>query len=133
MPFESWKIEAEKQFPELCDEVNNSDTPYILWFKLRDLFFNAYERGDEVLIKRIYEYADWCIQQPEGATAADDLATCVSVCFFEHIPESKLARDDMPRWFTLSDFRAMEATFKSHLSPKDFEDLRLRFQSASKT
>ena len=132
MAFDEWKTQAKKQFPEFTDEIGGYGTPYLLWAKLRDAFFSAYEHRDESLIKRIYEYSDWCISQPQGLTAADDLATCVSVCFYEDIPTNRLAREDMPRWFTASDFFAMQKTFEANLSAAEFEDLKQRFQRAAK-
>src|SRR5215470_6692676 len=105
-----WKEQAKHMFPELLSEVEQAETPYLLWFGLRRAFNNAYSsRRNESLIARIYEFAHWCEEQPRGATAEADLATCVSVSFFEHIAESPAARDDMPRWFSKEEFSKMES------------------------
>jgi hypothetical protein len=100
----------------------------LLWFELRQAFNKAYSgRRNESLIARIYEFAHWCEEQPRGATAETDLATCVSVSFFEHIIELSEARDDMPRWFSLEEFNKMESVFRYHLSDKDFDQLKKSF------
>jgi len=132
MAFSDWKTEAVKHFPELRDDIADYDSPYLLWFKLLDAFFNAYEHQNEALIKQIYEYSDWCIDQPQGKTAEDDLVTCVAVCFYERIPESRAARDDMPRWFTLSDILGMEKLFRANISNEDFEALKQGFGNPAK-
>ena len=93
-----------------------------LWSQLRDLFDLAYgPPRNEDLIKRIYDYADWCCQQPSGTTAEDDLATCVAVSFYEHIPECQEALQDMPRWFTLDDVRAMRDTFSYMVGEEGYQ------------
>jgi hypothetical protein len=33
-----WKEEAKRMFPELLSEVEQSETPYLLWFALRQAF-----------------------------------------------------------------------------------------------
>jgi len=124
-----WKIEAERCFPELKEQFPDWKNPYALWIELNNVFQNAYDSGDEELIRRIYGYADWCLSQPRGETADDDLLSCVAVCFYEHIPLHKAARDDMPRWFKLAEFLGMESTFRYHLSDEEFEQLKRRFLS----
>lgn len=75
-----------------------ADTPYLLWFELREAFERVYEESPrgELLIRRIYQYSDWCCSQPRGKTAEDNPLTCVAVCFYEHIPTHTAAREDMP-------------------------------------
>src|SRR3989442_12502414 len=100
-----WRDKAEQMFPELAATVREAETPYNLWSDLCDVFNLAYgPPRDDSLVERIYRYADWCIDQPQGKTAEDDLTTCVAVSFYEHIPEHPVARADMPRWFWLEDF-----------------------------
>ena len=122
---DTWKTEAFNRFPELHERLVDCDTPYLLWFELRDAFHAAYDDSprDESLIKRVYEYADWCCGQPAGTTAEDDLATCVSVSFYEHIPESPAALADMPRWFSLEDVRQMQGTFTYMVGADGFQKI----------
>lgn len=108
-----WKQKANDMFPELDSRIEEADTPYLLWFELLELFERAYDQSprDESLINRIYQYSDWCLQQPQGQTAEDDLLTCVAVSFYSHIPTSPAALADMPRWFALEDVMQMKDTF----------------------
>ncbi|EEF59124.1 hypothetical protein Cflav_PD1616 [Pedosphaera parvula Ellin514] len=113
-------------FPELACQFEWADTPYLLWFELREAFEKAYEQTprDESLIKRIYQYSDWCADQPRGETAEDDLLTCVAVCFYEHIPLHSAAREDMPRWWRAEDLAGEPSVFQYHLSEEQFRELR---------
>jgi len=113
-------------FPELVSRIEDAETPYLLWFELRRAFEQAYERfpRDEGLIKRIYQYSDWCCDQPRGRSAEDDLLTCVAVCFYEHIPEHAEAREDMPRWWRAEDLAGEQHVMQYNLSAEEFRELR---------
>jgi hypothetical protein len=122
----SWRQKAESMFPEIAPWIADADTPYLLWFELREAFEAAYDAipPDEDLIHRVYRYADWSLAQPDGADAATNLATCVAVCFFEHIPEHPKARSDMPRWWRPEDLEGERNIFGCHLSRQEFADLK---------
>ena len=125
-----WRDKAVEMFPELTAALETAETPYLLWFDLWDAFEKAYDKTpkDESLIRRIYQYSDWCSQQPRRETAADDLLTCVAVCFYEHIPCSAKAREDMPRWFQPEDLDdgppGQPSIFDYHLSVQEQRELR---------
>jgi hypothetical protein len=82
-----WRSEALSRFPELRERADELDTPYMVWIELQTLFERAYqEPRNEDLIERIYDYAAWCVDQPGGKTATDDLGTCVCVWWSrEHV------------------------------------------------
>ena len=121
-----WRQKAEGMFPELASCFEGADTPYLLWFELREAFERAYEESprDESLIRRIYQYSDWCAAQPRGQTAEDDLLSCVAVCFYEHIPQHPAAREDMPRWWRAEDLATEPHIMQYHLSDDQFRELR---------
>ena len=129
-----WKLKAEEMFPELGERFEGADNPYLLWQELVLRFEEAYPclPRNQSLIERTYRYAAWCCAQPRGQTADDDLLTCAAVSFYEHIPTCPPARSDMPRWFSLQEFREMERTFRYHLSEAEFADLREHFERYGK-
>jgi hypothetical protein len=128
-----WGREAFIRFPELIDRFEVVESPYALWLELRLAFEGAYkEPRNEDLITRIYQYADWCGTQPVGTSAEDDLGTCVHVCFFEHIPESPAALEDMPRWLKLSDVHLMKETFSYMVGEEGFQRILLAYQHFQK-
>lgn len=114
-----------KMLPELQSKIKEAETPMALWVQIIFYFDEAYEEpGNEDLIRRIYAYADWCIYQDAGETAEEHLPTCVVVCFWEHIPTFKPARDDIPRWISFDDLMLNEHIFKHSLSDEEFAELK---------
>jgi hypothetical protein len=82
---EPWREKANEMFPDLASRIEDSDSPYLLWFDLRQAFEETYDKTppDESLIRRIYRYSDWCCDQPRGKAPEDDLFTCVAVSFYD--------------------------------------------------
>ena len=126
-----WREEAARVFPELSEELSECDSPMGFWCELNLTFERAYESPvNEDLIRRIYQFADWCLQHhEEDVDAGEHLPTCVCVAFYEHIPSYPAARADMPRWFLREDVLLMKQTFSYHTSEKDYEDLLALFRS----
>jgi hypothetical protein len=124
----AWRQKADEMIPEQGKWARAADTPYLLWTELRTMLEQAYDSPhNESLIKRIYEFADWCDHQPRGRRADDDLLTAVAVCFYEHLPEHPAARADMPRWFTRQEVLNMKELLCYHNSEEDFEKLLTLF------
>ena len=127
---EKWLAEAVERFPEIQDDLDFEfvDSPMSLWHEIWWAFERAYEPPrNEDFIRRVYAFADWCSVQERGDNAANDLLTCVAVCFYEHIPTSPAARADMPRWFERNEVLAMRSTFGYLLSASEFDELLLLF------
>jgi hypothetical protein len=114
-----------ERLPELRKTIESADSVMALWVELSVDFHRAYEQKppNESLIARIYAYADWCVKAPRDPDAGRDPLSAVAVCFYEHIPTHKNARDDMPRWFRSEDVEFARATFSYSLEPDDFEEL----------
>lgn len=75
----------------------------------------------------IYDYADWCCQQPEDETESDDLRTVVAVSFYEYIPEVEAAVKDLPRWFKFEDILTMREIFSYRVGVDGFEAMLAAF------
>ena len=124
-----WRSQAQEVLPELAVEIAAAANPMQLWTEIGFAFDAAYnEPRNEDLIRRIYSFASWCIEQPRSKHAQDDLFTCV-VSFYEDIPMNKAARLDMTRWFTLEDVEENKQVFSYHLSGDDYEELLDLFAS----
>lgn len=120
-----WWAKGLELLPEFAAEIQNAETPLHLWSELRFEFDLAYEepRQDD-LIRRIYAFANWGMMQDEEVKQADHhLPTCVVICLYEHIPGNPSALADIPRWFTRSEFRDLEAVFCSRLSESEYAAL----------
>src|ERR1700690_444442 len=122
-----WHKEALRRFPQFAESIERAENPYTVWIDLNATFETAYSEDDEALIRAIYDYAGWCCRQPEGATAQDDLGTCVACCFFEHIPIVPKALHDMPRWWKLYDVVVMKEIFSYHAGPEGYAQILARF------
>lgn len=120
-----WRAKALECLPELRDAITSADRVMAVWTDLLHSFEKAYEADprNESLIARIYSFADWCVNAPRGSDAGHDPVTAVAVCFFEHIPRHKLAREDMPRWFRYSDVAASRAVFAYLIGDADYDAL----------
>jgi hypothetical protein len=119
-----WRKAAIDHLPDLRDTIAHADTLMALWIDLRLAFEKAYrEPTNEDLIARIYTYATWCLGAPRHGDAGRDPTTAVTAAFYEHIPQSKAARDDMPRWFTPDQVAALRPVFSYHIGEKAFDDL----------
>ncbi len=120
---DDWKVEAIRRFPEIEEAYREDwDNPYLCWTDLSILFDDFYKppRNDDG-IARIYAFADWCLKQPAGQSAEDDLGNCVAVNFFEHIPQCEEAMKDMPRWFSIDDVIATRDVFSHLVGPEGFQ------------
>jgi hypothetical protein len=127
MSNELWRAEAMRRFPDYAEGFRDAESPYEVWGDLWLVFEKAYDSGNAALVADIYAYAEWCGAQPEGRTAADDLGTCVNVCFVEHIPTHPKALEDMRRWFTLEEVKRMKAPFSYLVGPEGYAKILSRY------
>jgi len=126
----TWLDEAHRRFGDRKDIFKYVDTPYSLWYNLFDVFEKAYASSyNDLDIKNIYEYADWCCRQPRGTTADDDLLTVVAVCFYEHIPENPEAVKDMPRWLKFEEVTQMKEILSYHVGDEGYRKIVNSFTS----
>lgn len=107
------------------------DNPHSLWIESNWLFDKAWEADppNRSLIDRIYAFSDWCVAQPEGKTAEDDLVTVVCVCFLEHIPTIPAALRDMPNRFTWDEVETSRYYFSYLVGEKGFEAIRQAYKN----
>lgn len=128
----NWRNVARSMLPELHAEITAAEYPMALWVEIVYAFDEAYnEPRNEDFIERVYRYADWSIQQPEGETADEHLPTCVAILFWEHIPTYEPARNDMPRWVSFEDLIGNQHFFKYSLSDGEFEELKALYSEAN--
>ena len=133
-----WRSQAQAVLPELAEEIAASDNSMALWIEIGLTFNDAYdEPRNEDLIRRVYSFATWCIEQPAWEHAPDDLFqddlfTSVIVCFYEHIPANKIARADMSRWFTEEDVRQNKKIFGYLISSEEYESILAMYKQGNR-
>lgn len=131
-----WLSKALEMFPELSKDFELAEiSPMSFWIELRNAFQEAYSSQpiNENLIGRIYDYASWCVAQPETNSVEDDLATAVAVCFIEHLPETPAVANDLYRWMSMDSFTGCESLFRYHLSDQEYKAFRLNFLNRKKS
>ncbi len=125
-----WLSKALDMFPELSNDFELADiSPMGFWIELRLALEEAYSHPpiNENLIGRIYDYASWCLAQPETDSAETDLGTAVAVCLIEHLPQTAAVADDLHRWMSLESFYGFESVFRYHLSDQEYRAFREDF------
>jgi hypothetical protein len=76
-----WRRRALELFPELHLELNDRDySVYSLFVDLKPLLRKAHDWEDVELLRRIYDFAEWCSRQ-----TAKDLWNAAGVSFYEHL------------------------------------------------
>jgi hypothetical protein len=135
----NWLVKAQELFPELqgflfADHCH--DTPVALWIDLDYLLHMAYEDQpvNDDLIGRIYDYASWCLQQPDTEDSETDLSGNVAFCLIESITFEKHASDDLYRWMSIESFDGFEELFRYRLDTEDaYRKFRDEFMEKKKS
>jgi hypothetical protein len=118
-----WRHEAFERLPGLRKQLQREKTLFGFCHALYDELVHAYERKDEALIRDIYLFSTWCLEQPESSRAEDDLPTAISLCFFEHLPEREQIRRDLSRRLPHSLLVSMKEIFCYHGTPEQFQEI----------
>ena len=121
----AWRREALQRLPECRKLVETADNPMALWIELLAGCEDAYEKQNEGLIRRFYDFARWCWQSP-----SDDVRTAVACAFYEHLPTTPVLRRDMPRRFGRAVFLELREVFCYHLSPSEAAAFEQEFLAA---
>jgi hypothetical protein len=117
---ENWLVKAQELFPELQSFLfvdHFHDTPMALWIDLDYLLHTAYEElpVNDDLIGRIYDYASWCLDQPDTRGSETDLSGTIAFCLIESITFEKQASADLYRWMSVESFLGFENLFRYRL------------------
>lgn len=114
-----------EQLPECRRTIESSDNPMALWIELSFACAKAYDKVDEDLIGRFYDFARYCWQSPNA-----DLRTAVACAFYEHLPTKPVLRRDMPRRLSRALFHELREVLCYHLSPDEAATFEQEFLSA---
>ena len=100
-----------------------------LWIEIYLKLVDAYDVVpiNEDLIRRIYEFADWCLKQPSTSDLETDVASAVAIAFIENLPVDKRITDDLYRWMSIESFKGFEHLFRYHLSEEEYQQLARDF------
>ena len=104
---DEWQSQASKTFPELQDQINRTQGGiHGLWSDIFSSMVAAYRATpvNENFSRRVYEYAAWCVRQPQTTDAETDLASATAVGFLENLPLDQQVFGDLHRWLSAETF-----------------------------
>ena len=114
-----WRKEASERLPELQQLIASRDVdgPMMLWIEIQMEFNNLCEQEPPPLdlIRRVWEYAKWCMAKGHG-----DVATAAALGFCEHLLDRKATRQILPNIMTRQDYEALKPMLLYHKSEEDF-------------
>ena len=122
----AWRRKKIALFPDLREAVCEPDyTTYSAFFDLLPRCRDAHTRSDIAELGRIYEYAEWCLNQK-----SDKLWNPAGVCFYEHLfdSSSSLWPEIIP-WLSPSVLARCMGLWESRLSKDEMRLLENLFKS----
>jgi hypothetical protein len=134
-PVTDWRERAIELFPDiptiadLITDVNFS--PLTVWneFYLALLYCYDEQPINDARIRRIYEFAEWCIDQPGTEDTETDVSNAVAVAFIENLPLDDRVWEDLHRWFSLERFNGYANLFRYHLTESQLKGFSARFEN----
>jgi hypothetical protein len=138
---ENWRAKALEYLPELKETIREQLGPSALWTEIFSTLEGCYERQpfNDDLIGRIYDFAGWCLIQPQTPDArptttlelleqaASDVPSAAAVGLIESIPLSAAISQDLHRWLSVDSFEGFENLLRYHLSPDQYAKFRSDF------
>ncbi len=98
-----FSAEILKRFPEVQPSVSegDDDLPYVMGWHLVDwLTETQKDKLNQDIMQRVEEFHRWCIDQPQGESAEDDIITIETVSFVEKLFENDLLLPILKRLLT---------------------------------
>src|SRR5215217_5955871 len=93
-----WRKEAFDRLPELRRKLQEEKSAYGFFHEVVNALESAHLRREDDMIRRIYAYANWCLQAPRGKDSSDDMLTIMAVSFFESLPLHPVIRKNIGHW-----------------------------------
>jgi hypothetical protein len=114
-----WRRRALEQFPQFRAELQQPDySIYMLFFDLLPMVREAHDSGDNDSARRIYDFAEWCLNQATG-----DLSNAAGVAFYEHLFDSKRHWSEVVRWLSGQVVATCRPLWDRRISGADLSEL----------
>jgi hypothetical protein len=130
-PLDDWRAKALEHFPDFRDLIEQEPSPLSLWIELYMVLVRAYDQEpiNEEQIGKIYDYAAWCLRQPNTGNNDTDPSSGVAVSFIEDIPLNQRISEDLHRWMSAETFDDCESLFRYMLNDEQFQNFSASFHS----
>ena len=118
----AWRREVLSRLPEFRDVIEQADDPMALWVELFIPFEHAFRAGDHDLMRRVFQYAAWCLDT--ATDKATDASTAAWCAFYEDLPGVPGLVDQLPQFLPWERFLRVEAALCESLDEKALARLR---------
>lgn len=89
----AWRTKAGDLLPELGASCANSWSVHLFFADLVSLVQRSHRDADTDTLRRAYEFASWCLQQPSRF-----LADAAVLSFYEHLFDDWEMRHEVAKW-----------------------------------
>ena len=107
-----WRREALSRLPEFRAVIERTDSPMALWVELVIPFENAFASEDYDLVRRVFQYAAWCL---DTAQAQPTDASTAAWCAFYDLPGVPGLIDRLPQFLPWDRFLRVEPALRESL------------------
>jgi hypothetical protein len=117
MSIEALASEIRSRFPEISSYFHDGDEdlPYLMMGHIAAwLSEKRPHQSDPLIAQRLSSFCEWCVSQPQGKTASDDVLTVLCVAFYEKLIETQALRSLVPKLMPESIFLQNKDYFISH-------------------
>lgn len=123
----AWKNKGQELFPDHPDLFEKKHvTATEVWNGLRQICFNAYDRGDADKIRRVFEYAKHFI----GSDSVR-LRRAIQATFLQHLVMQPKVRRDLPNQLNKNEISAAFDALTWQLSEEEAEQFRREMKNAA--
>ena len=118
-----WQQHALEMWPEYAQDIQEMEEPHELWYTLWPKFLEVTNgTRDETLLRRIYAYAWWSLDQSQ------DVLNAAVLDFYENLPNHPRVRAEMHRYLTIDQFDSIKEVWRYGRSDAEYaaliDDLR---------
>jgi hypothetical protein len=130
---ENWRTRAIEVFRDVLPIEELVTDPFAeapaIWTELYVILVQCYDEQppNESLIARIYDFAWWCLDQPNTDNVNTDISNTAAVGLIEHLPLNRKILGDLHRWMTIETFRGCESLFRYHLDDAEYSKFSAEF------
>jgi hypothetical protein len=120
----AWRRKALELLPEYKNSIEKKKeftfSVYQLFFDLQPIVVDAYKANHTDLLKRIYEFAEWCWNQKRPSVGLHEAAV---VAFYEHLIDAPETRAFIPHSLNKEIFEGMRELFKARMPAVEYQYL----------
>jgi hypothetical protein len=124
----AWRKEASNRIPELQRIIASRrvDNPMALWIELGAEFEEQCRQNPLPLdlLRRLWEYAKWCMNQ------GGDVGTAAAFAFCEHLFRSEASKSVLPQIMSREDYEGLKDLLLYHNTLDQYEQVLKTFHSS---